>query len=80
MLKAEIVGRTEGPISAEYIVAVPTTFTEISDLAEALKVIEKFKKKALNVIDNISPADWETYDFKMDEKTIIVTIKIGACG
>ena len=82
-MKATLESKKLGCVSVESIVRIEATAEELAELRAALKVVDKFKSKALHTAhtkDSPSIADFTMVGYAIKTDAVIVTIQQGACG
>ena len=71
----------DGAVNAASESTIEATKSEIDELIQALKIVEKFKvlaRESLKVKEK--GADWTMYKFDVKKNVVVVKIEQGACG
>lgn len=80
-MKATVTDTKRGAIWGRSEVLVEATPDETTELRRALKIVDRFKKRAMRAAKtNEKQADWTMVGYAVKTDAVIVTIEQGACG
>jgi hypothetical protein len=79
-VNATVVNKTNYAISTETKVRITATPVELKELREALRVVDRFKLRALKAAKAGKDADWTTVGYAVKSDCALVTVEQGMAG